>query len=90
MTLIVFPVYICSLVTPAIASYIITLTKPAEGLGKTKEGDNLEWFDVLSLFWYAIGIAFIIGALFIVTTIWLFFEFYRASVSDEDDLERHE
>ena len=45
----------------------------------------MEWLDVLSLFWYATGIVFIIGTLFIVNIVWLFFEFYRVSVGDEDE-----
>ena len=51
--------------------------------------DNMECFDVLSLFWYATGMVFTIGTLFIATAVWLFFEFYRASVGDEDDPKRH-
>jgi hypothetical protein len=50
----------------------------------------MEWLDVLSLLWYATGTVFIIGTLaVIVTAVWLFLEFYRASVGDEDDPEQH-
>lgn len=48
----------------------------------------MEWFDELSLWWYATGTVFI-GTLYIVTTVWLFFELYRVLVGDEDDPERH-
>ncbi len=48
----------------------------------------MEWLDELSLWWYVTGIVFIIGALFIVKAFQLFFEFYRVSIGEEDELEQ--
>lgn len=50
----------------------------------------MEWPDVLSLLWYATGTVLIGTLLAIVTAVWLFLEFYRASVGDEGDPEQHD
>jgi hypothetical protein len=50
----------------------------------------MDWLNVLSLLWYAMGIVFITGTLLvIVTAVWLFFEFYHTSVGAEDDPEQY-